>query len=326
MDGPRSIADLAARGSAALGKYFAHEDRSDSTQAVIVALPHGMDSVRLVGDEEKHATLLYFGETSTLPDEAKEELLGTLEQVSHMVEPFSERIVEVARLGDDDPPALVSMLSNHQLGSIRDIMQVNPKIKGYLSNATQHLSYTPHVTLAYPDYKGEAEIRQQVVSLRRVQFDRLALWWNNERHEFPLKYLYEGDSPTEAGWSTDLVESYLAHYGVKGMKWGVRRSRKQLDAASEDATKAAAAKAVIKKNKGKTDPLSNKDLKALVERMNLEQNYSRLAAQSKKKSVGRKFAEKLVKDKKTQQQVTGGLKMGKAAVELGAALGKVKLT
>jgi len=81
------------------------------------------------------------------------------------------------------------------------------------------------------------------------------------------------------------LEVELAHYGVKGMRWGVSRTRAQIDADSEDVTKVKTAKAVISKNRGSTDPLSNKELQDVVTRMNLEQQYSRLSARPSKPAV-----------------------------------------
>jgi len=92
-------------------------------------------------------------------------------------------------------------------------------------------------------------------------------------------------------------DANLAHYGVLGMKWGVRKpegappgpassvvkkqSRKGIkttggerNPASEDAVKSALSKQIAKKSG--THSLSNQDLQQLVNRMNLEQNYSRL--------------------------------------------------
>lgn len=74
----------------------------------------------------------------------------------------------------------------------------------------------------------------------------------------------------------DLPLSSLAHFGVKGMKWGVRRTPAQLDSASSDVVEVTAAKAKISSNRGSTAPLSNKELQSVVTRMNLEQQYSRL--------------------------------------------------
>jgi len=92
------------------------------------------------------------------------------------------------------------------------------------------------------------------------------------------------------------AETVLQHYGVKGMKWGKRKSVATsvtttatpgkrvkatggtLQPASEDAIKTAATKQRAKKST--TDSLSTKELQELVTRMNLEQQYERLAGPS----------------------------------------------
>ena len=74
------------------------------------------------------------------------------------------------------------------------------------------------------------------------------------------------------------VDDVLAHFGVKGMKWGVRKNRS--GSASEDAQRADAAKKKIK-TEGGIKALSNNELRDLVNRMNLEQQYSNLTGQKK---------------------------------------------
>ena len=80
----------------------------------------------------------------------------------------------------------------------------------------------------------------------------------------------------------------LQHWGVKGMKWGVRRSRLSSDSSSsrrssksEDYVRAKALK------KKKLSQLSNSELKELNNRMQLEQNYRNLKKQ--RVSAGQKF-------------------------------------
>lgn len=112
------------------------------------------------------------------------------------------------------------------------------------------------------------------------------------------------------------VEDVLQHYGVKGMKWGVRKKEvvktavtvnetpgKRVTAtggtgqrASADAR--AAAKSRQKARASTVDALSNKELKALNERMNLEQNYRQLVSKDaeSRKSKGRRMAEQIFSD------------------------------
>lgn len=69
------------------------------------------------------------------------------------------------------------------------------------------------------------------------------------------------------------VDDILAHFGVKGMKWGVHRKPKL--PASNDAQKSLDIRAKAKQ--GKARALTNEELRTAIERMNLEQQFKRLA-------------------------------------------------
>ena len=81
----------------------------------------------------------------------------------------------------------------------------------------------------------------------------------------------------------------LYHYGVLGMKWGVRRAkgssskssskRKSKTEIHEDYKRAHSKKSV--------KSMSDKELRDINNRLNMEQQYSKLT--EKKKSAGRKF-------------------------------------
>ena len=87
--------------------------------------------------------------------------------------------------------------------------------------------------------------------------------------------------------STEAPVSSLYHFGILGMKWGVRRQRGsdgrviEGSRGSDDHQKARDLK-----KKGASN-LSNAELKSYVERMNLEKQYSNL--NKKEVSAGRKF-------------------------------------
>lgn len=126
------------------------------------------------------------------------------------------------------------------------------------------------------------------------------------------------------------VDTVLEHYGTKGMKWGVRKRRSSSDVsgkgeqktkevfikdtskgiktrgghklpASTDALLAAAAKQ--KASKSGIKSLSNNELKALINRMNLESQHKKLAEQAQTKSKGKKFVDDFIVN--TGRQVVG---------------------
>lgn len=72
------------------------------------------------------------------------------------------------------------------------------------------------------------------------------------------------------------IDDVLKHYGVKGMKWGVRRANPSggTNSGSEDAKTNRAIKAKVKAGGG-TKALSNKELKDYLERMDLEKRYNK---------------------------------------------------
>jgi len=77
------------------------------------------------------------------------------------------------------------------------------------------------------------------------------------------------------------VIEFLSHYGVKGMRWGVRKKT-----ASEDAKRHAA------NRKKSVSELSDKELQQLVNRMNMQQQYSRLTPSATKR--GHEFVKGLL--------------------------------
>lgn len=269
------------------------------TTAAIMALPAPLENIRLVGDEEKHATLLCFGETNTLPDGAKDILVESVKTACGMLFPFDESIRDVSRLGDENPPALVTMLSNRSLGQVRSLFLMNPSVKGYLDNMIQFPSFAPHITLAHPDFVDEVILRNLASQLYRVNFDRLAVWWNDERIECPLNPSFEGATVA----MSEAIEKFLAHHGVKGQKWGVRRKTDTstgLVARTDSADQIHTDRIAKKLKGGGTGALSNKDLQDFTTRINKEQEFNK-ALHSAEAQKGQSFITRFLKTQGKRQ-------------------------
>lgn len=110
----------------------------------------------------------------------------------------------------------------------------------------------------------------------------------------------------------DLEQSaVLAHFGIKGMKWG---SRKKPLPVSADAAQKQSVKAQVKETK--IASVSSAQLQAAMNRMQLEQNYKRLAT-NEKSAVTRWLANTFLEIGKKE---VGDFAQKKASAAIGKAL------
>lgn len=143
----------------------------------------------------------------------------------------------------------------------------------------------------------------------------------------------------------------LRHYGIRGMRWGVRKDRSPQEPtlketppgrrikaeggknmpASDDAIAAVKAHQIARKST--TDALSNKELRALVDRMNLEQQYNNLNASGPRASAGRRIAADFLQNggrdvtisaiqngAKSATDLVPGVRAAKIGIGVGAAI------
>lgn len=262
-----------------------------SESLTIVAVPEANDITwKLSSEKVPHMTILFLGDQSKNPN------VGRIEEfVRHaasQINKFGLSVGSRGLLGDHDADVLFfDDLMTDGLKRFRSHLLQNDDIKAAYDSVEQYPQWTPHLTMGYPETPAKPDTREYP-GIGWVNFDRLALWTDDsEGPEFPLKS-YSGEVSLSMG--EQEVEDVLAHFGVLGMKWGVRRGESgggpqavtvtqrkpggRLKAkggkghgADNDAVGAVAA--ARKAKKSGVHSLSNQELQKLVQRMNLEQQY-----------------------------------------------------
>ena len=101
------------------------------------------------------------------------------------------------------------------------------------------------------------------------------------------------------------IDAYLEHYGVKGQQWGVRKIRRPTPA---------------QKNANAVKHLSDQELRARVDRMNLEANYARLTAP--KKLAIAQIIQNVLKNETGRVAAVGATIAGALVISKGAAISK----
>ena len=140
----------------------------------------------------------------------------------------------------------------------------------------------------------EREAQQLILSIRRAtkgdsEFDYLDSGVSTEEK---ISNLYHSGM-------IDPSDEFLEHFGVLGMKWGVRKDRSggsnggKQTRKEKKAEKKAKKRAERVKNKNKISKMSDTELRQKINRLQMEKQYTQLTA--KEKSTGRKVVEGIVK-------------------------------
>lgn len=285
-------------------------------ELVVVAIPREDDEVWKVSSEPKpHMTLLYLGDVNWTPQQV-DHTARYIEHASSQLSRFWMSVDRRGVLGDKNADVLFfdKSWSFKKLEQFRHNLLVDRDINNAYLNAAQHPEWTPHLTLGYPETPAKPLVRDYPIN--GVEFDRIALWTGvSEGPTFQLKSFDSADlevSMSDIPQGADL-EEVLQHYGVKGMKWGQHKKnkhlapgRKQTEPHSEDARRVGDIKTRVGAQKT-TKILSNKELRDALDRMRLEDEFTKLSKgldKTKKEKAG-KFIGKLLSDtgKQTTEQV-----------------------
>jgi 2'-5' RNA ligase len=285
-------------------RSFAHLD--SRRQLVVVALPDEDDPVRKYSSEkEPHLTLLYLGNPD-YDDEQIAHIEGYVEHAASLIHSFVLEVESRGELGDNQADVLfLSKRWSREIVTFREQLLQDPLISAAYHSADQFPEWTPHLTMGFPENPAKKD-GNETPRFYAVNFNRIALWTGDSIGPTVRLKPYDYDSEvamSQLEQGRSVVESHLEHFGVKGMKWGVRRADKSdsTESASEDAR--AAKEATTKLKSSGVKSLSNKELKDLVERMSLEQRYSTLVADKSKNSPVNRGHDKVKKTLKIAKTV-----------------------
>lgn len=258
------------------------DDRTNSY--VIVAIPENRDPTWKVSSEKvPHMTLCYLGNTIDAQQQIR--VLEYLEHVikTNMTESFGMTVERRGTLGPEGADVLF-FKPNKKLEEFRNYLLQNNDFSQLYNSVPQYPTFTPHLTLGYPDRPANADDRYEP-KLHWVEFDRIALWTGDS--EGPEFLLTQGGLEVSMSTlsATDYITEYLSHYGKLGMKWGIVRDKLRGGPDSKDFSQVKDLRARAKKGGPRT--LSDKELNKLLNRMELEKKYDKIANETK--DEGRKF-------------------------------------
>lgn len=186
-------AEAERRGLAAAGTLTAAvaredlDDGDDATGLIVCALPAETDPVHGIGPEPKHATILFYGDMDDLGEQTDPDTLRSIVAgYASITAPFIETVTGVDSLGDDGARVLL-------LDPEGTLAYIYSDLPDYDSEAQpeveQFPTYTPHVTLGYPepgDDRLDDADETAAGNVQRITFDRLAVWAGPEQYEYPL--------------------------------------------------------------------------------------------------------------------------------------------
>lgn len=295
---------------------------ADQSNLVVVALPSEDDYVHKISSEKvPHLTLLFLGDYQ-LGDQTSHVVEYIEHAAATSLERFGLSVDHRGKLGDDEADVL--FFEKHygikKLELFRAHLLANKDLSLAYHSTTQYPEWTPHLTLGYPESPAKPDDRDYGISW--VNFDRIAIWTESyDGPTFQLKsddrFLSEEVSMSQAQPGAAAAQRVLQHYGVKGMRWGIRKrpvgpspvvvkidtkakkgqtistSGGHQQAPSDDAVSAAIARR--KAQSSGTNSLDNNELQALVKRMNLEQQYAKLNPPAPKGFI-RSFVEAKAKE------------------------------
>lgn len=274
----------------------------------VVAIPSQDDYVwNLSSEKVPHMTICAFED----PGWSAEQLSHVLEYTEHaasLLNRFGMSVDHRGELGEKKADVLFFDTSwKYKIETFRSNILADPLINAAVhGDDHQFDKWVMHLTMGFPESPAKKDTRDYP-GTSWVNFDRIA-FWTGEYSGPTFRLGSEDRGLAEVAYMSehDYAADVLEHYGVKGMKWGVRRKSRQVEPSSDESRATSKSLGRAKKNKT-TRVLTNAELRQAIERMRLEQEFSKLSGGVDKTFIqkGAGFASKILTDagKQSVQQV-----------------------
>lgn len=266
----------------------------------IVALPAADEAVWDLSSETKpHMTLLH------LDTPLGTDVEGIIRHVQHAAAlelfEFGLSVDKRGTLGIEDADVLF-FDTEFGIPGLREfranLLKFDEINKSYV-RGDQFPGWIPHLTMGYPGKPAKEPSERQEHGLRWINFDRIAVWTGNySGPEFELRRHGLAADVGEGYWSEE-AGVHIKHYGVKGMRWGVRRDAKKLGGAAALAKakvrdQAWAAKVEANPKLGKVSAKAAREARRLTKK--LKKDYKEKGYNLKKDALARSRYDAEMKD------------------------------
>jgi 2'-5' RNA ligase len=207
-----------------------------SSNLVIAAIPDEDDRVwRISSEKIPHMTILFLGDSNKVAN-----LEQIMQFVQHAAETSLKRfdlpVDRRGELGEDKADVLFFKqgYGDREIRDFRSTLLQDQNIKtAYDSSPQFEGGWKPHLTLGYPETPAKS-IPEDHPKIYDVRFNKIAVWTGDfQGPDFLLKDYW--DEMANLDIPMDVAMSSLAHYGKKGMKWGVRKEDRPSETKREGA-------------------------------------------------------------------------------------------
>jgi 2'-5' RNA ligase len=208
------------------------------TGAMVALVPSDADAQRLAVDggepvDELHCTLMFLGEAVDVPDTVQTAVVNAVRAYVDGWPPVEADGFAVSLFNpgetNDRPPCVVLGLSGDEVDIVHEVVgdAVAEAVDGSgWAPPEQHMPWTAHVTLVYPDGADTAALGQMVAALADqvgpVTFDRVRVAFGDQVVDIPL----DGPPPAPLEPDTEPVAAaaaFVSHMPPQLARYWIRR-------------------------------------------------------------------------------------------------------